>query len=841
MAKLPPPYLDGSLPAQTDNGLKIPFRFNRAASIRDIGKIYAKIKTVATDSIIGVFETIIYSKSETENTYIASFEVPYEEDQCLLTVGQFYKIQLAFGDYQDNAGYYSTVGVFKYTSTPEVYLEGMREYEIGNLYTYTGVYDQSGEGKDPTEKEYSYRFDVYHNDSLFASSGTLLHDSTTDTETNKSFNTWVLNQQLEEGLIYTLYYTVNTINGITKKCQYNITNNEIEDDVLQENYKLEAINDYDNGRIILQLKAKKDISLQGGFVVSRASSLDNYGSWNEIIKFSLLTYEALPENLWIDYTVEQGVSYRYSIQRFNDAGFYSAKILTDEPVIADFEDIFLYDGIRQLRVRFNPKVSSLKTNVLESKLDTIGGQYPFFFRNGDVKYKEFPVSGLISHLSDTEELFMSAAELGLSSGWLSRDEAETKINIRTTQVDTQNIAAERAFKLNVLDWLTNGQPKIFRSPGEGNYIVRLMNTSLSPNDTLSRMIHTFSSTAYEIADYTFENLIKYGFVENRTIDNRVMAIASIPLTNAIDYNMKNNYLVGYKDGVCHAEFIGVQPGTIFHLKFLNGAGTIPIRIPSNGYYRVNVFDAPLMSIQCITLPEQFRVPTGHIDVGYYTTAEVGDFSPVRKVTVTDQYYQQIGEKNIMNIITYLSDIKNKPGHIYQLKVETREDEFVYFNSGKFYYGRNEVDGVVQYDDEVTSFSPMKLYWVTNFGNNMYPQSWWFKGDTGPYIPETKDKVPTPPTYTLKIKLKDRNEQIIKLGEYHNTDNNPEAFNAGGLYEVYDLNDVESLYIDDGLVLDMMYQNRTYIYGIEEDDADLVLLKERDYDAFLTELEKRLEE
>jgi hypothetical protein len=315
---------------------------------------------------------------------------------------------LAFGNLQGDQGYFSTVGVFKYTALPQVYIDGMKEYEIGNLYTYTGVYDQSFEGGDSTEKEYSYRFDIYQNDNLFASSGLLLHDSTTDEVENKSTNTWVLNQQLQPGIIYTLYYTVNTINGIEKKCQYNITNNEIEDDILQDNYILTATNDYDNGRILLSLKAKENVSLQGGFLVSRASSLDNFSSWNEVMKFTLMTFESLPENLWIDYTVEQGVAYRYAIQRFNDSGFYSARMMIDEPIVADFEDMFLFDGTRQLKIRFNPKVSSFKQNVLENKTDTIGGKYPFFFRNGDVKYKEFPISGMISHLSDTDELFLAA-------------------------------------------------------------------------------------------------------------------------------------------------------------------------------------------------------------------------------------------------------------------------------------------------------------------------------------------------------------------------------------------------------------------------------------------------
>lgn len=852
MSKLPPPYVDGSIPAQTDAGLKIPFRLNRAVSLRDVTKMYIKIKTVATDRIIGVFETTAYAKSEMEAVYLASFEAPKE-----LTVGQFYKAQLAFGDSKGEQGYFSTVGVFKYTTTPQVYIDGMKDYEIGNLYTYTGVYDQSFKGGDPAEKEYSYQFDLYQNDNLFASSGLLLHDSTTDAEEAKSFNTWVLNEQLQEGIIYTLYYTVNTINGITKRCQYNITNNEIDDDVLQTSYKLTATNDFDNGRIILNLKATDDITLQGGFVVSRSTSKDNYSSWNEVMKFTLMTFESLPENLWIDYTVEQGVGYRYAIQRFNDSGFYSARILTPEPIIADFEDMFLFDGTRQLKIRFNPKVSSFKQNVLENKTDTIGGKYPFFFRNGDVKYKEFPISGMISHLSDTDELFLAAQEMGLPSEAPYRNAPRALEVVRSTQVDTENIAAERKFKLAVLDWLTDGEPKIFRSPAEGNYIVRIMNTSLSPNDTLSRMIHTFSSTAYEIAEFNFDNLIKYGFVENHTIDNRVMVLASIPLTGT-NYRTQQNYLSNFKDGVWQAEFIGVEPGTVFHLKFLNGNGTVPIRIPSNGYYKVNIFTAPLMTIQCVSVPEHYTAPKGLIDVGYYTTASIGDFGPIRKISITDQYYQQIGHKNLTNIIDSLTNVKNKVGHIYVLKVETREDETVFYYDNRFWRGRNINGSSWEYDDEITNFAATKLYYVINESSVDHQPEWWFRGDfegVKPPIYTKTMELPAAPSYNFNIQLDNVNpdfppypEEVIKLGEYHEFAGRNDITGlietkptGGGIYTAYDLDNVIKLSIGDGLVLDMMYQNKELIYGIEEDDAELIRLKQDDYNKFLQTLEAKLKE
>ena len=61
------------------------------------------------------------------------------------------------------------------------------------------------------------------------------------------------------------------------------------------------------------------------------------------------------------------------------------------------------------------------------------------------------------------------------------------IEYSTHNLISENIKAERDFKLQVLEWLNDGEPKLFRSPTEGNYIVRLMNVSMSPTDTLGRM------------------------------------------------------------------------------------------------------------------------------------------------------------------------------------------------------------------------------------------------------------------------------------------------------------------------------------------------------------------
>ena len=101
------------------------------------------------------------------------------------------------------------------------------------------------------------------------------------------------------------------------------------------------------------------------------------------------------------------------------------------------------------------------------------------------------------------------------------DEADlfnnNKISNKTINLTEDNIAAERKFKLEVLEWLTDGQPKLFRSPTEGNYVVRLMNTSLSPNDTVGRMLHQFSSTGYECGPHDYQGLKDQGVMPSNAV------------------------------------------------------------------------------------------------------------------------------------------------------------------------------------------------------------------------------------------------------------------------------------------------------------------------------------
>ena len=198
--------------------------------------------------------------------------------------------------------------------------------------------------------------------------------------------------------------------------------------------------------------------------------------------------------------------YKYGVAKslvsavFNPRGSDNAK--TQDWVYVDFEDIFLSDRDCSLRIKFNPQVTSFKNIIQEQKIETIGNRFPFFFRNGQLQYRELPISGLISTemdeyfaaaLSATDTSLRSATDAGAENG---RSQREIYYN-------------ERKYREKVEAWLNNGQPKVFRSPTEGNYILRLTGVSMTPNQQLSRRLHTFNATGYEIADYNILNLISY--------------------------------------------------------------------------------------------------------------------------------------------------------------------------------------------------------------------------------------------------------------------------------------------------------------------------------------------
>jgi hypothetical protein len=119
----------------------------------------------------------------------------------------------------------------------------------------------------------------------------------------------------------------------------------------------------------------------------RSDEETDYTEWNEVLAFKLFNQEA-PYNLFTDYTIKQGVKYKYAIIQYNNYGLQSNKIESNI-VSSDFDCIFLSDGERQLRIKYNPfAIAHVNSNI--SLLDVFKYSKALrIFLNNNTDYKEF--------------------------------------------------------------------------------------------------------------------------------------------------------------------------------------------------------------------------------------------------------------------------------------------------------------------------------------------------------------------------------------------------------------------------------------------------------------------
>ena len=617
--RLSPPQIDSIIPAIQKNPLntnaeeidkvilRIPFQISSSTSLNGVTEVSLLIKvntgTIKLDGKKAEFSR----KANTPSTYEAIFYLDPKD----WMIGQYYKVQLALV-LDDIVGYYSNVGIVKCISKPTVSIQNLNSNTSNaQQYEYIGVYST----KDIDEKVYSYCFTIYDGvGKVYDTSGVQLHDTSDDTSQNESTDKWIPTKSLKAHTEYNIIYSITTISGGVANISYSIMY-DISGSLLIEGGEFCGIFYEEDAYVDLHLRPTSgaDIALPNGqYIVSRSSDEDNFENWVTLFNFTSAENIMNPQ-FGYDYTVKQGVQYKYILQQINGDGSYSLPIeavyyLNDyntsmNNLIVEFEHAYLFDGEKQLCIKYNPKVSSFKSTILENKVDTLGGKYPFIFKNGSVEYKEFPISGLISALMDSNRAFLSAAA-GIENDRKRTPETRNDImfNPSKTSLERDNFRIERDFKLQVLKWLTNGTIKLFRSPGEGNYIVRLMNTSLSPNDTLSRMLHTFTSTAYEIADYNIANLKLYNFIKTVSTEN----IAYEMIFNEIEYSSiftakGDSYNLSPHGGARYLEFKNQYSDFVVQIVRMNGTSlSFNVGNLTGGYFLQDLSSNPVINIVYIS-------------------------------------------------------------------------------------------------------------------------------------------------------------------------------------------------------------------------------------------------
>ena len=366
---------------------------------------------------------------------------------------------------------------------------------IGNM-SYDSLSDKT------VEKEFlkQYRLKLYDANDLktsLADSGIIYTNSVNVNEINYTFKYGFENEKS-----YVVKLTYQTNNLYTETLDYKFQILQFQIDKIAANIYADV--DNDEGRIKISIKASNTEPYIGNFTIRRTSNESNFMIWEDVLTDTLLD-GSLIDYTWYDNTVQSGIWYKYAVQKRNARGDRGAMVELKEPIMIILDDMYLTEYGQQLKIKFDPQVSSYKHNIQETKTDTLGSQYPFIRRNGNMNYRSFSISGLITQFCDEKELFTSKDVIYGESKKLYSD-----YNYNNGISAHEDFVYEKFFRDKVTEFLYNGNIKLFRSPTEGNLLVKVMDISFTPNQQLGRRVYSFSATVYEIDSPTFANYLKYG-------------------------------------------------------------------------------------------------------------------------------------------------------------------------------------------------------------------------------------------------------------------------------------------------------------------------------------------
>lgn len=404
----------------------------------------------------------------------------------------------------NNFSEWSTVCLIRGISTPTLSVNGfdassdMTYWEDSNV-DILGQLTFADAAESETLK--SYQIKLYDADNNLLTDSGLMYSNNYN---NINSFTYTLKYRLNEGDIYKLTIDYTTQNLYTDHLEFPFT--VVQSYAEKLDATLAYVLDDDNARLGVNIKANVGAKpIVGNITIRRSSSESNFTIWEDVHTVSVTEDQEL-DYTWYDYTIESGIWYKYCAQKRSTTGQRGVIVELNEPKMLIFDDMYLTGRDRQLRLRFNPTVSSFKRNVVESNTVTIGSKYPFIKRNGYTYYRSFPIGGLISSQMEAGKDFTTKEELYYGEENVERYE---KYNRENKISEDYDFTYEREFREKVEEFLMDNTVKLFRSPTEGNILVKLMDVNFQPNQTLGRRLFSFTATAYEIDEYSIDNCDKY--------------------------------------------------------------------------------------------------------------------------------------------------------------------------------------------------------------------------------------------------------------------------------------------------------------------------------------------
>ena len=425
---------------------------------------------------------------------------------------QFYKLQLRFDSYDgdgvlNNSDYFishlayfsewSEIHLLRPILQPQVLLRTFDTtdgsvtpaFNLGIIPISGKLYFGDDNYSDETETLQSYYFEIVTR----ASEDTVLTSETIYTGGNVDPNVILYNLDLSgistdvtTEFIMRLHITTSNNYTMTKEYDFDIADYTTEDTWDPE---ITATLDNENG--IATVHVTNVNTTFGTVYVRRSSSVSDFKEWESIYEEAIAGTTDLTVT---DNTVGSGIWYRCSVQLQNTAGAMTPIRMSDI-LFPDFYTAILSRGDKQIGILYNYQISSYKPVVNRQKMDTIGGKYPKFAENAAMNYIQFSITGMISAQEDENKFFMNEEDY-----YGSMYQNYTIYNENNDIDDNYNYFWERAFRQELVKWLNDGEPKLYRSKTEGLMVVMLTDISLTPNKTLSRRLYDFSATVYEIQD-----------------------------------------------------------------------------------------------------------------------------------------------------------------------------------------------------------------------------------------------------------------------------------------------------------------------------------------------------
>lgn len=542
------PILNNPLGAfsETAKNIAIPFETSLSASSLLNMSVQASIISLYTGKSIFKNEvsTKIFPISKDEKKFIIDTEKDLEGGAWIPGI---YKISIRLYKNYKNIGHMSEWSTFKVLEyEPDVLIENsfsattaieVVENTLNPTFTasYTG----------PAEEILSqYRFILKENNKQIDDSGWLNHMTSLDTlngSLNTSINTYCFNKILDPINNYEVIYQGKTVNNYSFEKRYAF---KVKAPIYEITNGLKIQENSEEGSIEIYLL--DNINLKDGKYRLIRQQLHN--TTNSNLESCILRYYNIKELnnnkiIYKDYTIEAKEKYIYKLQFINILGAIENEYAynNNQPCSVDFEYSYLVGDNVQLKLKFNNNLNNFKYNILQTKQETLGSQYPIIMRNGQAYYAEFPVSGLISLAMDDANNFFELRDDGYyfqnemviphnyyskicnsnDSVGLNKIYSEKMVNTYNTNLTADNTYIERKFREKVEEFLNNGKPKLFKSPTEGNKIVGLINVSFTPEQKLNRYLYSFNSTAYEVAECNYKNFLQYNIIdinENQELD-----------------------------------------------------------------------------------------------------------------------------------------------------------------------------------------------------------------------------------------------------------------------------------------------------------------------------------